>query len=57
MNGGLHMNDNLDYLDKGVKIGATLGGFIALRSLFKGTRMATNGVLRRAMKLRGKNGK
>lgn len=51
------MNDNLDYLDKGVKIGATLGGFIALRSLFKGTRTATNGVLRRAMKLRGKNGK
>lgn len=50
------MNDNLDYLDKGVKIGAAIGGFIALRNLFKGTRMAGNGMYRRAVKLRGKRG-
>lgn len=51
------MNEQLDYLDKGIKAGATVGGFIALRSLFKGTRMAGNGMYRRAVKLRGKNGK
>lgn len=51
------MNEHLDYLDKGIKIGATVGGFIALRNLFKGTRMAGNGMYRRAMKLRGKHGK
>ncbi len=51
------MNDHLDYLDKGIKIGATLGGFIALRNLFKGSRMAGKGMYRRALKLRGKHGK
>jgi len=51
------MNEHLDYIDRGIKIGATLGGLIALRSLFKGTRMAGKGMYRRAVKLRGKHGK
>lgn len=51
------MNDHLDYLDKGIKLGATIGGFIALRSLFKGSRQAGTGMYRRALKLRGKNAK
>lgn len=50
------MNENQDYLDRGVKIGAGLGGFIALRSIFKGTRNAGKGMYRRAIKLRGKHG-
>jgi len=51
------MNEQLDYLDKGVKTGATIGGFIALRSLLGGARTAGKGMYRRAVKLRGKNGK
>lgn len=51
------MNDHLDYLDKGIKVGAALGGFIALRNLIKGSRMAGKGMYRRALKLRGKHAK
>lgn len=51
------MNDNTEYLDRGIKLGAALGGFITLRSLFKGSRVAGKGMYRRAVKLRGKNGK
>lgn len=51
------MNEQIDYLDKGIKAGATLGGIIALRSIFKGSRVAGKGMYRRAVKLRGKDGK
>lgn len=51
------MNDNNEYLDKGVKLGAGLGAIIALRSIFKGSRVAGKGMYRRAVKLRGKHGK
>lgn len=51
------MNDHLDYMDRGIKIGAGLGAIIALRGLFKGSRIAGKGMYRRATKLRGKNGK
>ncbi len=51
------MNEQLDTLDKGIRIGAGLGGFIALRSFSRGTRLAGKGMYRRALKLRGKNAK
>lgn len=45
------MNEQTSYLETGIKLGAGLGAFIALRGLFRGTRMAINGMHRRATKL------
>lgn len=51
------MNESQEYLEKGIKLGAALGGIIAARGVFKGTRIAGKGVYRRAVKLRGSNGR
>ena len=51
------MNEHLDYLDRGIKLGAGLGAFLALRGVLTGGRMAGKGMYRRAVKLRGKYGK
>lgn len=51
------MNETTNNLEQGIKAGVILGSAVALRGLFKGTRMAGKGVYRRAVKLRGKNGR
>ena len=51
------MNETQDYMERGIKLGATLGALVALRGVFKGSRKATKGVMRRANKLRGFHGR
>jgi hypothetical protein len=50
------MNEQKSYLETGIKIGAGLGSFIALRGLLRGTRMSINGMYRRAKKLGARRG-
>lgn len=51
------MNPNTDPLEQGIKVGIGLGSLVALRAAFKGSRQAGKGIYRRAVKLRGKNGR
>jgi hypothetical protein len=51
------MNETQDYMERGIKLGATLGAIVALRGIFKGSRQAGKGIYRRANKLRGSRGR